>query len=198
MHWHQPPTTGTWVALKPPASHSPAWQEPSAQTGLWSCHRAGHAEFQCQNVTLCLRFRPIVSTNMQVPAVRYSDCTKLPLSCACGCLRRNSQPSEHEPQVHNTSPHLTSYGVVWLPRLLLRFAAFAGPFCRTQILQSRNSSAAEPHQKLEKCTRNCIVSGFNDIHPLSYLYICIYNLCMYIYIRKSSSSSSHYCYVFSY
>ena len=134
--------------------------------------------FSVKNVTLCLRFRPIVSTNMQVPAVRYSDCTKLPLSCACGCLRRNSQPSEHEPQVHNTSPHLTSYGVVWLPRLLLRFAAFAGPFCRTQILQSRNSSAAEPHQKLEKCTRNCIVSGFNDIHPLSYLYICIYNLCM--------------------
>ena len=54
--------------------------------------------------------------------------------------------------------------------------------CRTQILQSRNSSAAEPHQKLEKCTRNCIVSGFNDIHPLSYLYICIYNLCIYVYI----------------
>ena len=136
MHWHQPPTTGTWVALKPPASHSPAWQEPSAQTGLWSCHRAGHAEFQCQNVTLCLRFRPIVSTNMQVPAVRYSDCTKLPLSCACGCLRRNSQPSEHEPQVHNTSPHLLWGCVVAAVVTTLRC------ICRS-FLQNSNSTIKE-------------------------------------------------------
>ena len=110
--------------------------------------------------------------------------TQTVLSCPChahvaACVGTANLLSMNHKYI---TPHLTSYGVVWLPRLLLRFAAFAGPFCRTQILQSRNSSAAEPHQKLEKCTRNCIVSGFNDIHPLSYLYICIYNLCIYIYI----------------